>query len=516
MAIPFPAVRLSGITKSFGEFKANDDVSLTIAKGTIHALAGENGAGKSTLSNIIYGLLRPDSGSIEVDGRPISFASPRQAIAAGIGMVHQHFMLVPTLTVTENITLGGEEAALFQPMPMRRLEREILELSKQHGMEVDPRATISSLSVGEQQRVEILKLLYRKARLLILDEPTAVLSPPETERLFLTLRSLVSEGRSVMLITHKLGEVLAVSDSVSVMRRGRLTGTIPTASTTKAKLAQMMVGRDVLLKTVNPPQQPGDPVLSIDRLDYSAPGIARRLRGLTLNVRAGEIYGIAGVEGNGQSELISLIWGTWNRRARVSGNIELDGRRLLGLHSSEIAEIGVSMIPEDRLRFAVIPQFGIEENLLLGRHREQGYHGLIGFDRKRLHRDMERITGEYDIRCSLPGNPPVASLSGGNQQKLVLAREMERPGIRLLVLAHPTRGVDIGAIELIHARILEARKKGLAILLFSSELEELIALSTRIGCLFNGVITHEFSEEEVREGRAEASGFDQEIGLHIT
>jgi general nucleoside transport system ATP-binding protein len=511
-----PAVRLTDVSKSFGEFKANDDVSLSIAQGEIHAVVGENGAGKSTLSNIVYGLLRPDAGSIEIAGRQVSFTSPRQAIQAGIGMVHQHFMLVPNLTAAENIILGSEQAGIFAPLPITRLEGEIGELSRSHGLGIDPRARVSSLSVGEQQRVEILKLLYRKAKILILDEPTAVLSPPETEKLFATLRSLAAEGRSILLITHKLDEVLAVSDSVSVMRRGRMLGSMPTSAATKEKLAQMMVGREVLLKIENPPQRPGKPALSIQKLAYADPDGRSRLKDLSLTVRAGEIYGIAGVEGNGQSELLSLLWGTWDRHGRVSGSIELAGRQILGLRPSEISSMGVSMIPEDRLKSAVIPEFGIEENLLFGRHRETGYRRGIGFDREKLRADTKRLAGEYDIRYSGSANPSLASLSGGNQQKLVLAREMERPEMRLLVLAQPTRGVDIGAVELIHRRIVDARKKGIAILLISSELEEIIALSTRIGCLFAGSIRREFSEEEVRAGRHEESGFEKEIGLHIT
>jgi general nucleoside transport system ATP-binding protein len=511
-----PALRLSGVSKSFGAFKANDDVSLTIGQGEIHAVVGENGAGKSTLSNIMYGLFRPDAGSIEIAGRPVSFASPRQAIRAGIGMVHQHFMLVQTLTVAENIILGSEQAKLFSPLPMTRLEQEIGDLSRSQGLGIDPRARVSSLSVGEQQRVEILKLLYRKAKILILDEPTAVLSPPEIEKLFATLRTLAAGGRSILLITHKLDEVLAVSDSVSVMRRGRMLGSMPTAAATKEKLAHMMVGRTVLLKIDNPPQEPGEAVLSVTKLAYAEPDGRKRLQDINLTVHAGEVYGIAGVEGNGQSELLSLLWGTWDRHARVSGSIALAGRQILGLPPSEIASMGVSMIPEDRLKSAVVPQFGIDENLLFGRHRESGYRRGIGFDRKKLRSDMERLTGSYDIRYSGTGNAALASLSGGNQQKLVLARELERPALRLLVLAQPTRGVDIGAIELIHRRIVEARKEGMAILLVSSELEEIIGLSTRIGCMFEGTIRHEFSGEEVRAGRLEESGFEKEIGLHIT
>jgi simple sugar transport system ATP-binding protein len=508
------AIRLSGITRQFGQLKANDNVSLSIQAGSIHALVGENGAGKSTLSNIIYGLVRPDSGTIEIDDRPVAFTSARQAIEAGIGMVHQHFMLVPTLTVVENIILGSERSRFS--LPMKRFEQEIRDLALRHGLEVDPCALVSSLSVGEQQRVEILKILYRQAKLLILDEPTAVLSPLETGRLFVTLRSLAAEGRTILLITHKLDEVLAVSDSVSVMRKGALVGTIPTISATKEELARMMVGRSVLLKTENPPQSSGRPVLSIEGLCYVAPGDGRKLDMLSLTVHEGEIYGIAGVEGNGQSELLSLIWGTFDRQATIDGSITLNGRSILGRSPSAIADMGVSMIPEDRLKSAVVPDYGIEENLIFGRHREQKFHRGIGFDHGEIRRNAGQMIERYDIRCSTGTNPAIASLSGGNQQKIVLAREMERPTLKLLVLAQPTRGVDIGAVELIHRRIIEARKSGLAILLISSELEEVIALSSRIGCMFKGSIGHEFSEDAVRKGREEGSLLDKEIGLHIT
>ncbi|HWR00761.1 MAG TPA: ABC transporter ATP-binding protein [Chlorobaculum sp.] len=508
------SIKLTGITRHFGPLKANDNVSLSIRTGSIHGLVGENGAGKSTLSNIVYGLLRPDSGTIEIDGRSVTFSSTRQAIEAGIGMVHQHFMLVPTLTVTENIILGRERSRFS--LPLKLLEQEIRELGSRHGLEIDPGALVSSLSVGEQQRVEILKLLYRQSRVLILDEPTAVLSPPETVRLFATLRSLAAEGRTILLITHKLDEVLAVSDTISVMRKGALVGTVPTASATKAELARMMVGRSVLLKTENPPQIPGKPVLRIDRLAYVAPDGSRKLDGLSLSVHEGEIYGIAGVEGNGQSELLSLLWGTFDRRAKVGGSITLDGRPILGMNPAEIAGLGVSMIPEDRLKSAIVPQYGIEENLIFGRHRETEFHRGIGFDHEKIHRNARLMIDRYDIRYGSGTNPPIASLSGGNQQKIVVAREMERPALKLLVLAQPTRGVDIGAIELIHRRIVDARKNGLAILLISSELEEIIALSTRIGCMFKGALRHEFGEEAVSKGREEGSGLEKEIGMHIT
>lgn len=511
-----PALKLDGITIRFGSQLANDDVSLSIEQGSIHAVVGENGAGKSTLSNIIYGLQRPDSGTMAVNGHPVDFSSPRQAIAAGIGMVHQHFMLVPTLTVAENIILGSEPPGMFSRLPMKRIEREILELCRRHGLDLDPHSKVSSLSVGEAQRVEILKLLYRKAKILILDEPTAVLSPPEIEQLFLTLRSLASAGRTIMLITHKLDEVLSVSDQVSVMRKGKLIGTIPTTHASKEELARMMVGRSVLLSCANAPHQTGKPVLTIDNLDYTTAGGVRKLEKISLTVREGEVYGIAGVEGNGQTELLDILWGMREGQASISGSVTFERQSILGMTPSEIARLGVSMIPEDRLKSAIVAEYGVEENLLLGRHREREFHRGIGFDHDKLRHYAARMIERYDIRCGTAVNPPIASLSGGNQQKVVLAREMERPGIRLLVLAQPTRGVDIGAIELIHQRIIEARNSGLAILLISSELEEVITLSSRIGCMYKGTIRHEFSVDEVAIGRSEQRDFEKSIGLHIT
>lgn len=508
------AVKLSGITRRFGSLTANDNVTLSVEKGTIHALVGENGAGKSTLSNILYGLLRPDSGTIEIDGKPVRFSSTRQAIEAGIGMVHQHFMLVPTLTVSENVILGKEPGGVT--LSPARTGEHIRELGRTYGLDVDPDAKVSTLSVGEQQRVEILKLLYRKARILILDEPTAVLSPQETARLFSTMRALCAEGHTILLITHKLDEVLAVSDSVSVMRKGALVGTLPAASATKEALARLMVGRDVLLRTDNPPHPRGPLVLHIDNLSCSTHEGIEKLRGLSLKVHAGEIYGIAGVEGNGQSELLSLLWGANEDKRTTRGTIAIDGRPVLGLSPAKIAELGVSIIPENRHKSAIIAEYGIGENLILGRHREKRFHRGIGFNRQAIAANTSAMTERYDIRFAVGANPPIGSLSGGNQQKVVLAREMERPGLRLLILAQPTRGVDIGAIEQIHKRIVDARRNGLAILLLSSELEELIALSTRIGCLYKGSIRHEFSEEEIIEGRKEESGFEKQIGMHIT
>jgi simple sugar transport system ATP-binding protein len=410
----------------------------------------------------------------------------------------------------------GEEKSRFI-LQTGRLGKENRQLGLQHGFEIDPDALVSTLSVGEQQRVEILKLLYRHAKILILDEPTAVLSPPETERLFSTLRSLASQGHTILLITHKLDEVLAISDIVSVMRKGALTGTVQTASTTKEELARLMVGREVLLRTENPQQTPGsDPVLSVDRLTWCSPEGIIRLRELSLKVRAGEIYGIAGVEGNGQSELLSLLWGTGDHNGKTSGSITIDGQKTLGMKPADIAGLGVSMIPEDRLKSAIIAEYGIDKNLILGRHQEKTFHRGMGFNRETIRQNTAGMIERYDIRCAPGSDTPVASLSGGNQQKIVVAREMERPGLKLLILAQPTRGVDIGAIELIHKRIIDARRQGMAILLISSELEELIALSTRIGCLYKGSIRHEFSEKQVRKGREPESGFEKQIGIHIT
>lgn len=510
------AVTLSGISKQFGQFQANRNITLSIASGSIHAIVGENGAGKSTLTRIIYGMLQPTSGTMEVDERPVRFTSPHQAIQAGIGMVHQHFMLVSTLTVTENIILGDEKTGLFSPVRSKEAARTIDGLARRHGLEIDPEARVSELSVGQQQRVEILKLLYRKSRILIFDEPTAVLSPSETDRLFASFRSLRAEGKTIVLITHKLDEVLAVADQVSVMRKGELAGTVPAATATREGLARMMVGRSVLLQVDNPWQETGQPVLVINGLSSTEPDGTKTLQKLSLTVHAGEIYGIAGVEGNGQSELQELLWGVHDRKARIEGTITLCKEPLIGRKPSAISAMGVSLIPEDRLKTAVVPEFDIAGNLLFGRHREPAFHRGIGFNHRELSRYTEEMIGRYDIRCDRGSHPALASLSGGNQQKIVLAREIQRPGIRLLVLAQPTRGVDIGAIELIHKRIIDARMSGIAILLISSELDEIIALSTRIGCIFNGTIRHEFTESEVRDGRSGKKEFEKDIGLHIT
>ena len=510
------AVRLSCVSKTFGSFAANSNISLSVEEGTIHALVGENGAGKSTLTNIIYGMHQPTSGKVIIQGNAVRFASPREAIKAGIGMVHQHFMLVPELSVAENIILGHEESGLFRPLPLKKAKALVKKDAEAYGLAVDPDAPVASLSIGEQQRIEILKLLFRQASIMIFDEPTAVLTPSEIERFFATLRSLRDKGKTVILITHKLDEVLAVADTVSVMRKGEIVGTVPASSVTKQELARMMVGRSVLLRVTNPPASPGETILNIKRLSFRTPKGEEMLHDFTLTVRAGEIYGIAGVEGNGQSELLQALWGLAPEGSIISGEATLKGRSLIGKKPAEIALMGVSLTPENRLRHAVILEYTIAENLLFGRHREPVFHQGIGFDSNTIKSYTKAMIADYDIRCSSPEHQPLSDLSGGNQQKVVLARELNRPGISLLILAQPARGVDIGAIETIHKKIIEARKSGIAILLVSSELEEIIALSTRIGCLYKGSIRHEFSQEEVSLKRESEHEFEKEIGFHIT
>ncbi|NTV17421.1 MAG: ABC transporter ATP-binding protein [Chlorobiaceae bacterium] len=510
------AVRLNGVSKKFGSFSANSNISLSVEKGSIHALVGENGAGKSTLTKIIYGMHLPTSGDVIIAGKTVRFTSPREAINAGIGMVHQHFMLVPEMSVTENIVLGNEHCGLFQHIPLKRSKALILKDAEAYGLAVDPDALVANLSIGEQQRVEILKLLFRQAAIMIFDEPTAVLTPSETERLFATLRSLRDRGKTIILITHKLDEVLAVADMVSVMRKGEIVGTMPTTSATKPELARMMVGRTVLLRVTNPLPSPGETILSINHLTFRTPKGEEKVHDLNLNIRSGEIYGIAGVEGNGQSELLQTLWGLAPEGTIISGEALLKGRTLIGKKPADIAGMGVSHIPENRLRHAVIADYTVSENLLFGRHRERSFHQGIGFNTHTLDRYAGAVISEYGIKCSSPAHQRLAALSGGNQQKVVVARELSRPAISLLILAQPTRGVDIGAIEIIHKKILEARTSGVAILLLSSELEEIIALSTRIGCLYKGSIRHEFSQEEVAFKRNSEPGFQKEIGLHIT
>lgn len=510
------AIRLTALSKKFGTVEACRSVSFSIRSGSIHAVVGENGAGKSTLARLIYGMHRPDGGTMEINGTPVSFASPAEAIAAGIGMVHQHFMLVPTLTVAENVTLGLEKKRLFFPLDPEGSAESIRQLSLKYGLAVDPLAPVSTLSVGEEQRVEILKVLYRNARILILDEPTAVLTPQETSRLFAMLRSLAGEGKTILIITHKLDEVLALADTVTVMSRGSVTGTLSCKETSKEELARMMVGRSVLLRIANPPSTPGETVLSVENLGFRTAAGLVKLEKVSFCIRSGEIFGLAGVEGNGQSELLSLLWGIHDRSGQLSGKMLFEGTDITGRSPGEIARLGVSLVPEDRLKHAVVPGFSVAGNMIFGRHREKRFHQGFGFDRREVAEYSRNLGGTYDVRCTDHENTPLGALSGGNQQKVVVARELDRPGLKLLILSQPTRGVDIGAIEQIHRSIIGARDQGAAILLVSSELDELIALSTRIGALYQGSIRRIFSPEEVREGRKRGRPFEEELGLSIT
>ncbi|MCS7080398.1 MAG: ABC transporter ATP-binding protein [Chloracidobacterium sp.] len=480
-----PAIEMRGVTKRFGALVANDAVTLRIAPRSIHAVIGENGAGKSTAMNILYGLYTPDAGEIVLHGRTVRFASPRDAIAAGLGMVHQHFMLVPTLTVLENVILGAEPCAGLT-VDYTGARQKLLDLCARYKLRADPDALISELSVGEQQRVEILKTLYRGAEVLILDEPTAVLTPPEVEELFTVLRALRAQGKTIIIITHKLNEVLALSDRVTVMRDGRVVGEVETHRTSAEELARLMVGRDVLLRVEKTPARPKDVLLEVDRLTLTKPNGARALQGVSFQVRAGEVVGVAGVEGNGQSELIECLAGLLKPTA---GDARLLGRSIVGLSPRAIRALGVAHVPEDRHKRALLLDFNLSDNVILGDHYHPPAARFGVLDRPYIHRRTEALLRDFDVR---PPNPLALSrsLSGGNQQKLVVGREFELPP-KLLLVAQPTRGVDIGAIEFIHRKLLALRDTGVGVLLVSAELEEVLSLSDRLLVMYDGRIVGE-------------------------
>lgn len=488
-----PAVALEGIDKSFGQVHANKHIDLSVDAGTIHGIVGENGAGKSTLMNILYGFYTADAGRILVDGRPTTITSPEDAIRAGIGMVHQHFMLVEPFTVLENILLGAEGGWTLQA-GQRRAREELLRLERDYSLEVDIDARIADLPVGIQQRVEILKALFRGARVLILDEPTGVLTPQEADHLFRILRSLRDQGRTVILITHKLREIMAVTDNVSVMRAGEMVAHRRTAETTTEEMAELMVGRKVLLRVEKAPARPGPPVLEVDHLEVVDAFGVRRVKDVSFTVRAGEIVGIAGVAGNGQSELLEALSGI---RAPKSGRVTLKGQPLLDAADCRKKKLG--HVPEDRLRMGLVRGFAAYENAILGYQLVPAYAGH-GFLKKRgiIARCREWMK-DYDVRPAAP-MLQATSFSGGNQQKLVLAREMEHDP-DLLLVGQPTRGVDIGAIEFIHKRLIAMRDAGKAILLVSVELDEILSLSDRIIVMFDGMITGELSAAEATAQR---------------
>ncbi|MBB3396571.1 ABC transporter ATP-binding protein [Rhizobium sp. BK068] len=480
-----PAIELVGIDKKFGAVHANKDINLTVAKGTIHGIIGENGAGKSTLMSILYGFYHADSGEIRVNGNPVTIKDSQAAIATGIGMVHQHFMLVDNFTVLENIMLGAEGGALLA-RGVSSARAELRRLEKDYGLEVNPDALIEELPVGLQQRVEILKAMYRGAEILILDEPTGVLTPAEADHLFKILRVLRDQGKTIILITHKLREIMAITDTVSVMRRGEMVATRKTSETTVEELAELMVGRRVLLRVQKGEANPGKVILSVRNLTVKDNRGVIMVDNVSFDVRAGEIVGIAGVAGNGQSELLEAIAGI---RKPHSGEIFLDGQTIDKADPARLRELGLAHIPEDRHHMGLVLKFEEYENSVLGYHRNPGYSKGPLLDLDAIRKDaMEKIE-KYDIR---PPNPRLktANFSGGNQQKIVVAREIERDPTALII-GQPTRGVDIGAIEFIHRRIIEMRDAGKAILLVSVELDEIRALSDRILVMFAGHVVGE-------------------------
>ncbi len=477
-----PVLELTGITKTFPGVVANSDISFSLEQGEIHCLLGENGAGKSTLMNIVFGLYQPDAGSLRVRGREVRFTSSADAIAEGIGMVHQHFQLVPTLTVLENVVLGSETArhgVLRMDEPRRTLER----LSRDYGLPIDPDAVVGDLSVGVRQRVELLKALYRDADILILDEPTAVLTPGEVDEFLSTTRELVRSGKSIVFITHKLREVMAVGDRITVLRGGEVVGTTTPAETDEAELASMMVGRQVNFGADRGRGRPGRTVLTVSGLKVLDNRGAVAVHDCSFEVREGEIFGIAGVEGNGQRELVEALAGM---RPVAAGEIELDGRSLVGLDPRHIAELGVGHIPEDRSRHGLIASFSVADNLVLNQYHRRPFSRRLVRDRAAIERHAADLVETFDIRT--PGiDVPVGQLSGGNQQKVVVAREMSRP-LEVLLVAQPTRGLDVGSIEFIHTRLVQMRDRGTAIVLVSAELDEVMTLSDTIGVLYRGAI----------------------------
>lgn len=475
-------IEMREITKVFGEFVANDKINLELRKGEIHALLGENGAGKSTLMNMLAGLLEPTSGEIVVNGQVVKLDSPSKAASLGIGMVHQHFMLVEAFTVAENIILGSE-LTKNGVLDIARATREINELSERYGLAVDPSAKVADISVGAQQRVEILKTLYRGADILIFDEPTAVLTPSEIDELMAIMKNLVKEGKSIILITHKLDEIRAVSDRVTVIRRGKSIETVEIAGATNADLAEMMVGRSVSFKTVKQAPQPKEVVLSIKDLVVNENRGVPAVKNLSLDVRAGEIVGIAGIDGNGQSELIQAITGL---RKIESGSVELKGQSIVGLHPRQITELSVGHVPEDRHRDGLVLEMMISENIALQTYYKEplskkgilNYTNIVDYAKK--------LMQEFDVRAASEV-VPASALSGGNQQKAIIAREIDR-NPDLLIVSQPTRGLDVGAIEYIHKRLIQERDNGKAVLVVSFELDEILNVSDRIAVIHDGKI----------------------------
>ncbi|HVM71915.1 MAG TPA: ABC transporter ATP-binding protein [Anaerolineales bacterium] len=478
-----PVLELRGITKAFPGVLANDSIDLSVEKGKILALLGENGAGKTTLMNILYGLYKPDKGQILVNGEEVTIHGPSDAIAHGIGMVHQHFMLIPVMTATENVMLGIEPIRNGVFLDKAKVANRIRQISEQYDLKVDPQAYIGDMPVGSQQRVEIIKVLYREADILILDEPTAVLTPQEVEGLFKVLRSLVANGKSVIFITHKLKEVMAIADQITVLRGGRVVGTVNPQEATQEKLAAMMVGREVNLVVMKKPAVPKELVLQVKDLYVQDERKNMTVNGVTFDVHAGEVLGVAGVQGNGQTELVYALTGLL---PLASGEIRIVDELVRHTSPRNILERGVAHIPEDRQRHGLILNFPVQDNMVLCTYYKPPFARGISLQQKVIVENAEKLVKQFDVRTPNVF-VPVSTLSGGNQQKVIVAREFSRP-IKLLIASQPTRGLDVGSIEYIHGRIIEKRDEGTAVLLVSPELDEIIALSDRIAVMYKGQI----------------------------
>jgi len=489
-------LEMRGITKRFPGIVANDDIGFDLREGEVHALLGENGAGKSTLMNILYGLYHPDEGEILIEGRPVRLGSPSAAIDAGVGMVHQHFMLIPVMTVAENIVLAQEPRTGGVLLDISEAERRVQEISDRYGLAVDPRARIDQITVGQQQRVEILKALYREADILVLDEPTAVLTPQEAKELFEVVRSLTERGKSIVFISHKLNEVLEIADRITVLRRGKLIETLSADGASEEGLARLMVGRDVLLRVAKTPAHPAEPLLVVEDLRVVDDRGIEKVRGVSFTVREGEILGIAGIDGNGQTELIDAMTGL---RQSAMGSVRVSGVDVTARDVQGHFEAGLGHVPEDRQRRGLVLEFSIAENLAIHDFRSPPDSRFGWLYPRRLLERAARLIREFDVRGGGP-QTRAGGLSGGNQQKVVLAREIDRDP-RVLIAAQPTRGLDVGAIEFVHRRIVEERDEGRGVLLVSLELEEILSLSDRILVMYEGEIAGEFppsaSEEEI-------------------
>lgn len=483
-------LELRGITKAFPGVLANDQVNLNVAEGEIVALLGENGAGKTTLMNILYGLYAPDDGEILIDSKSVRFQSPKDAIAAGIGMVHQHFMLVPVFTVAENVILGVEPVSSLGWIDRKAAVKAVADISARYSLDIDPTAMVEDLPVGIQQRVEIIKVLVREARFLVLDEPTSVLTPPEVDRFFEIVRGLKQDGKGIIFISHKLGEAIEIADRIVILRRGRSVAEVSPGEVTEAELAEIMVGRPIELVVHKEESRPGDPVLSVRNLVVLGDRSRRAVNGVSFDVRAGEIVGVAGVQGNGQTELVEAITGL---RTPMAGQVMVLGQDVTRASPRRIHKLNVAHVPEDRQRSGLVLPFTVTENLVLDSYHEPPFSRGVQMDWAAAQDQAVQLVEQYDVRTPSV-DVLVSTLSGGNQQKVIVAREFARD-VKLVIASQPTRGIDVGSIEYIHSRIIQERDRGAAVLIVSSELDEVLALSDRIIVMFAGEIAGKFDPE---------------------